>query len=77
MGAGWQNVSALILRDATKEELEAAKDKDKDKDREGDDKAAAERKPKAQKPWVIDRLQFKADEIAISTAAAPTSTSST
>ncbi len=53
----------LILRDATKEELEAAKDKEKDKDREGDDKAAAEKKPKAQKPWVIDRLQFKADEI--------------
>src|SRR5882724_2952212 len=51
----------LILRDATAEELEAAKVKDKDADR--DDKSAKERKPKAQKPWVIDRLQFKVDEV--------------
>jgi dipeptidyl aminopeptidase/acylaminoacyl peptidase len=51
----------LILRDATAEEREAAKDKDKDTNR--DDKSAKERKPKAQKPWVIDRLQFKVDEV--------------
>jgi dipeptidyl aminopeptidase/acylaminoacyl peptidase len=51
----------LILRDATAEEREAAKVKDKDADR--DDKSAKERKPKAQKPWVIDRLQFKVDEV--------------
>jgi dipeptidyl aminopeptidase/acylaminoacyl peptidase len=51
----------LILRDATAEELQAAKDKDKDKDR--DDKSPKEKKPKTQKPWVIDRLQFKADEV--------------
>jgi len=46
----------LVLRDATQEELDAAKDKDKDKDGDGKDK-------KKQKPWVIDRLQFKEDEI--------------
>jgi dipeptidyl aminopeptidase/acylaminoacyl peptidase len=51
----------LILRDATVEEREAAKDNDKDTG--GDDKSAKERKPKAQKPWVIDRLQFKVDEV--------------
>jgi dipeptidyl aminopeptidase/acylaminoacyl peptidase len=51
----------LVLHDATTEELEAAKDKDKDK--EADDKSAKENKPKAQKPWVIDRLQFKVDEV--------------
>ncbi len=53
----------LVLHDATTEELEAAKDKDKDKDKEADDKSAKENKPKAQKPWVIDRLQFKVDEV--------------
>ncbi len=52
----------LILRDATAEELEAATDKDKDKNHE-DDKRAKEKKLKAQKPWVIDRLQFKVDEV--------------
>jgi len=46
----------LVLRDASQEELDAAKDKDKDKDGDGKDK-------KKQKPWVIDRLQFKEDEI--------------
>ncbi len=50
----------LVLRDATPEELEAAKDKDKSKDKEEGNK---EKKPKAQKPWVIDRLQFKEDEV--------------
>jgi dipeptidyl aminopeptidase/acylaminoacyl peptidase len=53
----------LILRDATAEELEAAKDKDKEKNKEGEDKSAKEKKSKAQKPWVIDRLQFKVDEV--------------
>jgi dipeptidyl aminopeptidase/acylaminoacyl peptidase len=51
----------LILRDPTTEELEAAREKDKDK--EGEDKAAPEKKLKTQKPWVIDRLQFKVDEV--------------
>jgi dipeptidyl aminopeptidase/acylaminoacyl peptidase len=53
----------LILRDATAEELEAAKDKDKEKNEEGEDKSAKGKKSKAQKPWVIDRLQFKVDEV--------------
>lgn len=44
----------LILRDASPEELEAAK--------EGPGKEKKE-KPKAQRPWVIDRLQFKMDEV--------------
>jgi len=54
----------LILRDATTEELAAAKDKENDKE-DGDKpaKVAKEKKHKAQKPWVIDRLQFKADEV--------------
>jgi dipeptidyl aminopeptidase/acylaminoacyl peptidase len=49
----------LILRDPSPEELEAAASKGK----EGDDKAAAPKKPKAQRPWVIDRLQFKEDTV--------------
>ena len=52
----------LVLRDATAEELEAAKDKDKNKNREKEE-SGKEKKPKTQKPWVIDRLQFKEDEI--------------
>ena len=47
---------ALVLRDATDEELEAAKNKDgadSDKSKKG----------KTSKPWVIDRLQFKVDEV--------------
>ncbi len=46
----------LVLRDASPEELQAAKEK-KDK------VAASKEKPKTQKPRVIDRLQFKMDEI--------------
>src|SRR5262249_42600419 len=51
---------ALILRDPTEEELEAAKNKDKANDAPGAEKG---KKSKTQKPWVIDRLQFKVDEI--------------
>jgi dipeptidyl aminopeptidase/acylaminoacyl peptidase len=51
----------LILRDPTTEELEAAEKKEENK--EGEDKAAQEKKHKTQKPWVIDRLQFKVDEV--------------
>ena len=47
----------VILRDPSTEELEAAKNKD---DKDATDK---EKKPKTQKPWVIDRLQFKEDEV--------------
>jgi len=46
----------VILRDPSEEELVAAKTKDKD----ADDK---DKKPKTKKPWVIDRLQFKLDEV--------------
>ena len=49
----------LILRDASPEELEAAKEKSA---KEGVT-AEKERKSKTQKPWVIDRLQFKLDEV--------------
>src|SRR6266478_2523795 len=48
----------VILRDPSEEELAAAKTKDKEKDSEAKDK-----KPKAKKPWVIDRLQLKHDEV--------------
>src|ERR1700687_4834223 len=47
----------VILRDPSEEELAAAKTKDKEDD---DDK---DKKPKTRKPWVIDRLQFKTDEV--------------
>ncbi len=49
----------LVLRDPSEEELEAASNKDKDKD--GSDKG--NKKAKAQKPWVIDRLLFKSDTV--------------
>jgi len=51
----------LVMRDATTEELESAKDREEEK--EGGEKAEKEKKTKAAKPWVIDRLQFKADEV--------------
>src|SRR4029077_17010351 len=46
----------VVLRDPSEEELAAAKTKDKDPD----DK---DKKPKTKKPGVIDRLQFKVDEV--------------
>jgi len=49
---------ALILRDPTSEELDEAKNKNKDDDDTDDD---SDKKKKADKPWVIDRLQFKED----------------
>jgi dipeptidyl aminopeptidase/acylaminoacyl peptidase len=49
----------LLLRDASPEELEAAKEKAA-KDSASPEK---EKKSKTQKPWVIDRLQFKLDEV--------------
>jgi dipeptidyl aminopeptidase/acylaminoacyl peptidase len=60
---------ALLLRDASPEEIEAFKeqddrDKDPDSDKDKDkDKDAKPKKPKTQRPWVIDRRQFKQDEI--------------
>src|SRR3979490_3119948 len=48
----------VVLRDSSEEALDAAKTKDKEKDAE-----AKNKKPKSKKPWVIDRLQFKHDEV--------------
>ena len=55
----------LLLRDASREELEdfqqdKENEQDKDKDKEKD---AKEKKSKTARPWVIDRRQFKQDEI--------------
>ncbi|MBZ5541649.1 MAG: S9 family peptidase [Acidobacteriia bacterium] len=52
----------LVLRDASPEELEAAKEVDRfavtpDKDKD------AKKEPKTPRPWVIDRLQFKRDTV--------------
>jgi len=52
----------LVLRDPSREELEAAASKAKEKDEDGADKPLT-RKGKAQRPWVIDRLYFKEDTI--------------
>jgi dipeptidyl aminopeptidase/acylaminoacyl peptidase len=49
----------LILRDASPDEVEAAKEKAA----KGSDSSEKEKKSKTQKPWVIDRLQFKLDEV--------------
>jgi dipeptidyl aminopeptidase/acylaminoacyl peptidase len=48
----------VVLRDPSEEELAATRAKDKEKDADDKDK-----KPKTTKPWVIDRLQFKLDEV--------------
>src|SRR3982074_1493511 len=48
----------VILRDPSEEDLAAAKTKNKEKDAEDKDK-----KPKTKKPWAMDRLQFKTDEV--------------
>ncbi len=50
----------LVLRDPTEEEAEAAKAKDKAVEGGESEKP---KKAKTQPPWVIDRLQFKADEV--------------
>jgi dipeptidyl aminopeptidase/acylaminoacyl peptidase len=55
---------ALVLRDPSPEELEAASEhKDKDVPRRDGADHDAKNKKEAQKPWVIDRLQFKLDEM--------------
>jgi dipeptidyl aminopeptidase/acylaminoacyl peptidase len=53
----------LILRDASEEQLEAAKGKEKTAEDGDDAEKNKEKKARARKPWVIDRLQFKRDEI--------------
>jgi len=50
----------LMLQDPTPEDLDAAKEKATEKS-EGKD--IKDKKPKAQRPWVVDRYQFKEDEI--------------
>ncbi|MGB9467287.1 MAG: S9 family peptidase [Candidatus Acidiferrum sp.] len=54
----------LVLRDPTPEELEAAKEKSAaDHSSAATDSDSDDKKSKSKKPWVIDRLQFKADEV--------------
>ena len=53
---------ALILRDPSPEEMEAAP-KGKEQEEDSTDKTASATKKKAQRPWVIDRLLFKQDNI--------------
>ena len=55
----------LVLRDPSLDELDAAKDQEeKDQATDKDDvRQIGEKKTKTQRPWVIDRLQFKQDEI--------------
>jgi dipeptidyl aminopeptidase/acylaminoacyl peptidase len=50
----------LLLQDPSPEDLDAAKEKAQEKT-EG--KEIKDKKPKAQRPWVVDRYQFKEDEI--------------
>jgi dipeptidyl aminopeptidase/acylaminoacyl peptidase len=49
----------LVMRDASREELDSAKDREEEK--ETGEKV--EKEKKAARPWVIDRLQFKSDEV--------------
>src|SRR5262252_3486620 len=53
----------LILRDPSREELEAAASKGKEGEEDSADKSGTPKKKKAQRPWVIDRLFFKSDEV--------------
>ncbi len=52
----------LVLRDPSPEELEAAKEKAKPGAHPNSDDAD-DKKPKSKRPWVVDRLQSKYDEI--------------
>ena len=53
----------LVLKDPTAEELAAAKDKEKSPVSAPSAADSDEKKSKSKKPWVIDRLQFKVDEV--------------
>src|SRR3984893_5222219 len=53
----------LLLRDASLEEKEAFKEQNETEKDSDTEKAAKDKKPKTQRPWVIDRRQFKQDEI--------------
>src|ERR1700675_3506359 len=50
---------ALLLRDASLEEKEAFKEQDEREKDSDTGKGTKEKKPKTQRPWVIDRRQFK------------------
>ncbi len=50
----------LVLQDPSPEDLDAAKERAQEKSQ---GKATKEKKPKAQRPWVVDRYIFKEDEI--------------
>jgi dipeptidyl aminopeptidase/acylaminoacyl peptidase len=50
----------LTLQDPSPEDVKAAGERSKEKT---DNKEMKDKKPKAQRPWVIDRYQFKEDEI--------------
>ena len=49
----------VILRDPSEEELAAARTREQGKEDSGD----KDKRPKTKKPWVVDRLQFKTDEV--------------
>jgi dipeptidyl aminopeptidase/acylaminoacyl peptidase len=55
----------LVLKDPTPEELDAAKEKSTATTHSSAAKESdsADKKSKSKKPWVIDRLQFKVDEL--------------
>lgn len=54
----------LVLKDPTPEELDDAKEKSRAaQSSTASDSDSDDKKPKSKRPWVIDRLQFKADEI--------------
>src|SRR5271170_798704 len=54
----------LVLRDPTPEELDAAKEKSTAAHSpSAADSASDDKKSKSKRPWVIDRLQFKVDEV--------------
>ena len=50
----------LVLQDPSPEDLEAAEERTKE---ESEGKEIKDKKPKAQRPWVVDRYLFKEDEI--------------
>jgi dipeptidyl aminopeptidase/acylaminoacyl peptidase len=61
-GFAWSPDSTRLvvtLRDPSEEELAAAKSREQEKE-DADGKG---KRPKTRKPWVIDRLQFKTDEV--------------
>jgi dipeptidyl aminopeptidase/acylaminoacyl peptidase len=54
----------LVLRDPTPEELDTAKEKSRAaQSSTASDSDTEDKKSKSKKPWVIDRLQFKLDEL--------------